>query len=482
MIRRHATALRIGLAVVDFVAAVAVFVVVSVLRFGPGWMDSWQAAATNAWLLAASYAASWVVILWLLGLYRLRARWTWRTEVLDLLRAVLIVAILTFATLFVIKLPDVSRLFLVGLFAAQAVVAVGSRGLLRFLLRRARESGRNTRFVLIVGHGEAAQEYARRVERYPYLGLRVAGFLADPGPGDPHPEAPASEALPDAGISPRQPGTLGRIGEIEGVLRSTVIDEVAICLQPEDAAYVEPVARICEEFGLIVRIPLFAGVSGVPGGRVENFDGLRIQTLAHGPDRAIGLLAKRVIDWVGAITALVLFSPVLAVAAIAIRAEGPGPIFFRQERVGLRGRPFRLVKLRTMVPDAEAMLHDLGGLNEISGPAFKLTDDPRVTRVGRILRRTSLDEIPQFWNVIAGDMSVVGPRPPLPGEVQAYDVWHRRRLAMKPGITGLWQISARREEEFDRWVRIDLDYIDRWSLWLDLKIIVRTLPAMLEGR
>ena len=154
---------------------------------------------------------------------------------------------------------------------------------------------------------------------------------------------------------------------------------------------------------------------------------------------------------------------------------------FRQERVGLHGRPFRVVKFRTMVPDAEEHLAELEALNEISGPAFKLTDDPRLTRTGGWLRRTSIDELPQLWNVLRGEMSLVGPRPPLPSEVLDYDIWHRRRLSMQPGITGLWQVAARREPDFDRWVRLDLDYIDRWSLWLDLKIILRTIPAVLTG-
>jgi lipopolysaccharide/colanic/teichoic acid biosynthesis glycosyltransferase len=157
-------------------------------------------------------------------------------------------------------------------------------------------------------------------------------------------------------------------------------------------------------------------------------------------------------------------------------------VVFRQTRVGLHGRPFRMVKFRTMVPDAELRRAELILLNEISGPAFKLHQDPRITRVGRILRRASLDELPQFWNVLRGQMSIVGPRPPLPDEVAGYDLWHRRRLSMKPGITGLWQVSARLEEEFDRWVELDLRYIDRWSLWLDVKIMLRTVPAMLSGR
>jgi lipopolysaccharide/colanic/teichoic acid biosynthesis glycosyltransferase len=158
------------------------------------------------------------------------------------------------------------------------------------------------------------------------------------------------------------------------------------------------------------------------------------------------------------------------------------PVLFAQTRVGLHGRTFRVLKFRTMVPDAEARQAQLEALNEIDGHAFKLADDPRLTRSGRILRAASLDELPQLWNVIRGEMSLVGPRPPLPREVAGYDLWHRRRLSMKPGITGLWQVQARREEQFDRWVELDISYIDRWSIWLDLKIMLRTIPAMFQGR
>jgi lipopolysaccharide/colanic/teichoic acid biosynthesis glycosyltransferase len=168
--------------------------------------------------------------------------------------------------------------------------------------------------------------------------------------------------------------------------------------------------------------------------------------------------------------------------AVAIAIDGGRPILFRQDRIGLHGRPFRVAKFRSMTHDAEARRAGLADQNEINGRAFKITDDPRVTRVGRFLRRTSLDELPQLFNVLRGEMSLVGPRPPLPGEVDSYDLWHRRRLSMKPGITGLWQVRARREPEFDRWVAADLEYIDRWSLWLDVKILARTIPAALEGR
>jgi exopolysaccharide biosynthesis polyprenyl glycosylphosphotransferase len=261
------------------------------------------------------------------------------------------------------------------------------------------------------------------------------------------------------------------------------VDEVAICLPSSSIKLVEPIARLCEEEGRIVRIPADE-VPGLilPGGRLEDFDGMAVLSLVYGPDRIVALIIKRALDIVGAAVGLLILSPLmLLVGALVLVGEGT-PVLFHQVRVGLHGRAFRMVKFRTMVPDAEEQLAELEELNEIQGQAFKLTDDPRVPRVGRLLRRTSLDELPQLWNVLTGSMSLVGPRPPLPREVAGYDLWHRRRLSMKPGITGLWQVSARREVDFDRWVALDLDYIDRWSLWLDFKILLRTVPALLSGR
>ena len=483
MIRRHATALRLSLALVDFVVAVAVFVGVSVIRFGPGWSGSWETAATNPWLLAVVYAANWVAILWLLGLYRLRARWAWRTEVLDLLRAVLIIAILTFATLFVVKLPDVSRLFLVGLFAAQAVVAVASRGLLRFLLRRAREGGRNTRFVLVVGDGPAAHEYARRIERYPYLGLRIAGFLADPGPDDPRPGAPAGAGTPRLRAADPALGTLGRIDEIDGVLRSTVVDEVAICLAAGGRRLRRahrPALR-----GAGPRRP-HPPVRRDQRRSRRSSGGLRrdphpVARLRPGPDagpRREAAHRHRRRAWPHS-------SCSRPCSSVSRDRDPPGRTGADPLPPGPRRAPRPAVPSSSSsgrwspTPRVVGTISSSG--TRSSGHAFKVTDDPRVTRVGRFLRRASLDEIPQFWNVIRGDMSIVGPRPPLPDEVAAYDVWHRRRLAMKPGITGLWQVSARRDEDFDRWVRIDLDYIDRWSLWLDLRIMRAHGPGDAPG-
>ena len=483
MLRRHVTSLRLALMTADAFSAMALFVALSIVRFGvANWESSWSRAGADAKLLAVVYGYGWIGALWLLGLYRMRTRWSIRSELIDLLRASLLVAVGTFALLFWFKLPDVSRQFLLMLFPGQFLLTFASRVLLRGAFAWARERGHNLRYMLIVGTGERAVAFADRVEAHRDLGLRVIGYLVSPTTeGRSVPGEPASVRRRPIGTLRGRP-ILGAIDDIEDVLHAHVVDEVAICLPGSEWNLVEPVTRLCEDEGKIVRIPLDDVSLTLPGGRIEDFDGIHVVSLVYGPDRVISLVAKRILDIVLSATALVVLSPLfLAIAAWIRMVDGP-PVFFRQVRVGLHGRPFEVVKFRTMVPDAEQRVDELLALNEIRGQAFKVTDDPRLSRTGRILRRTSLDELPQFWNVLRGEMSIVGPRPPLPREVLGYDVWHRRRLSMKPGITGLWQVAARREPEFDRWVRIDLDYIDRWSLWLDLKIIARTVPAVILGQ
>ena len=277
---------------------------------------------------------------------------------------------------------------------------------------------------------------------------------------------------------------LGTIEQIEEILHRDVIDEVAICLPVSQWSRIDEIARLCEDEGKIVRIPMYVLEHTLSTGRVEEFAGVPIYSIVSGPDRVLGMIAKRVLDFVGAAILLVVLSPIFVAIGLAVRATSDGPVLFGQTRVGMNGRRFRVIKFRTMVQGAEAALAELLDRNEVRGHAFKMTNDPRTTRIGRFLRRTSLDELPQLWNVIRGQMSLVGPRPPLPAEVAGYTVWHRRRLSMKPGMTGLWQVRDRREQEFDRWVETDLEYIDSWSFWLDLKIIFQTIPAVLsrQGR
>ena len=469
MLRRYTAALHLALAIADVASAMFLFIVISMVRFGAAWREAWNVVGIDAVLAAFLYGLAWGAILWVQGLYRLRVRWSPRREALDVLISVLLLAVAVFTFLFLVKLPDVSRLFLLILFPAQAVLTLVSRAVIRLVFRHLRARGYNTRHVLVLGANRSAERFADRIEHHPELGLNVLGHLAT-----------ARDRTALQARSLRRP-ILGELTDIETILHGQVVDEVVVCLAPDDAALAEPIARLCENEGRVVRIPLFEPGLTLPGGRTEDFDGIQVLSLVYGPDRTLAMVAKRMLDIVLAASGLALLSPLFLVVAVLVRRQDGPPVFFRQVRVGLHGRPFNVVKFRTMVPDAEERLTELEERNEIQGHAFKVTDDPRLTTMGRWLRRTSIDELPQLWNVLRGEMSLVGPRPPLPREVDGYDIWHRRRLSMLPGITGLWQVEARREADFDRWVRLDLDYIDRWSLWLDLKIMARTIPAVLSG-
>jgi exopolysaccharide biosynthesis polyprenyl glycosylphosphotransferase len=466
MLRRHATGLRALLMLADGLLAAGLLVVLSYLRFGADWAVYWRQVVPDPLAFLGLFSLGWVASLAYFGLYRPRARWSIRSEALDLLRATLAVVLATLAVLFWFKLPDVSRLFLLVLFPSLYVVTLATRALLRLAFRRLRAEGRNSRYVLVVGAGPRARAFGRKLEAHRELGLQVVGVLDD----DP--------AYATDGPWPH----LGRLDDLERVLHDRIVDEVAICLPFSQWGLVDAIAHVAEEEGKIVRVPMDVLDRAFTAGRVEDLDGTPVYSLVSGPDRAVGLALKRAVDLVVAGLGLVVLSPILGAVALTIRlTEGP-PVLFRQTRVGLHGRPFSVLKFRTMVVDAEARRAELEARNLVRGPAFKVEDDPRVTPLGRWLRRLSIDELPQLWNVLRGDMSLVGPRPPVPDEVARYDIWHRRRLSMKPGVTGLWQVSARRNTDFDERAELDLVYIDRWSLWLDVKILARTIPAALEGR
>ncbi|MEO8625342.1 MAG: sugar transferase [Candidatus Limnocylindrales bacterium] len=445
----------------DSLSAVVLFLVMLSVRLDA--LDgSWAPARIRPFELAAAYGALWVGTLWFVGFYRLRTHWTLRAEAVGVLRATAVVVAVSLGALYIFGFTDVSRLFLGMLFVAQPAVTIALRTALRRVLDRLRGSGHIRREILIIGDGPEAEMFANAIEQNRELGLHVLGHLRGP-----REEKPA--------VSRR---VIGGIDDIENVLHKNVIDEVAVCLSPLDWAYVEPATRICEDEGKIVRLSLqpLGGLLG--GGMFEEVGGMPIVTYLYGPDRFVGLAVKRIFDIVVGGAGVILLSPVLlAVAAYVLLADGR-PIFFRQHRVGLHGRVFTCLKFRTMVRDAEQRYPELAEQSDIKGAAFKMTNDPRVIPAARGLRRSFLDELPQLWNVLRGEMSIVGPRPAPAREVDLYDVWHRRRLSMRPGLTGLWQVSDRQFVDFDRRVSLDLDYIDRWSLWMDLKIVLRTIPAV----
>ena len=467
MIRRYGAELRAAMMLADIAVTALLAVILSDAMLDAEQPGFWSQRVPDPLFALILFVSAWVTILWLHGAYRLRARWSIASETKLILNALVWFALLTFAYLYLAKFPDVSRAYLVVLLTMMLTTTVLVRATMRWALQIARRRGQNWRNLVVLGTGPQGRLFAQKLTEHPELGLNVLGFLGEP-----------------ADDLPRRWAYLGTVDQLPDLIHREVVDEVAICLVTDDWALIESIAAICESEGKIVRMPVAMPRLSIATAHVEDLDGMPVVSMLTGPRSALALAVKRLTDVVGAAFGLVVLTPLFAGIALAIIATDGRPVLYRQERVGLHGRRFQVVKFRSMVNDADERLESLKEHNEIKGHAFKMTADPRITKVGRFLRRSSLDELPQLWNVLRGEMSLVGPRPPLPTEVDAYDAWHRRRLSMKPGVTGLWQIEGRHEPEFDQWVEKDLEYIDKWSPWLDIQIILRTIPAMLraEGR
>jgi exopolysaccharide biosynthesis polyprenyl glycosylphosphotransferase len=273
------------------------------------------------------------------------------------------------------------------------------------------------------------------------------------------------------------------VEQLSSVIDDQPVDEVLVALPIDKyGPLVETIVRQCEEQGIIVRVRTKMSHLQVARSYVDELQGVPVMTIQSGPADSWQLIMKRVIDILGSAALLLALAPLFAVVAWFIRKDSPGPVFFTQERIGFNKRPFRLIKFRTMMDGADHQQAELEHLNEAAGPVFKIKSDPRVTRVGKFLRRFSIDELPQLVNVLKGDMSLVGPRPLPVRDFDRFNTqWHKRRLSVKPGMTCLWQVNGRSNVTFDHWVQMDLEYIDNWSLGLDMKILLKTIPAIMRG-
>jgi len=468
MTRRHLMTLRIIFMLADCVAAAIVFLLVSIARFETDPSVQWS-VGVDVGAAAGFFAITWVSVFWVLGLYRLRVRWGLMAEARDIARGTIVVLAITLSLLFLFHQDDVSRLFLALLFIVQPLVALVGRAVLRRWFEAQRRRGRDTNYMLVVGTGQLAQAFADRVEAHSALGMQVVGHLIVPSEGG------------SAATKLTRP-IIGSVDQMNAVFRARIIDEVAVCLPSEAAHYLEPIVAVAAEDGKTVRVPRSPDEGILSASLQEEFDGFLVHSIVHDGQRDVERALKRIIDVVIGAIAFVVLSPLMVATAIAVRIRDGSPVLFRQTRVGRHGRPFTIYKFRTMQSDAEGRLQELADQNEVQGPAFKMKYDPRITRLGRFLRSVSIDELPQLINVLIGDMSLVGPRPALPHEVAIYDIWHRRRLSVRPGITGLWQIEARTNRHFDDRAELDLRYIDQWTLWKDLAILVRTVPALFLSR
>jgi exopolysaccharide biosynthesis polyprenyl glycosylphosphotransferase len=417
-----------------------------------------------------SILMAWHIILSLCGLYESKRITARRVEIIDVIKAS------TFSSALLALLAELFRIrmmtprFLAFFWFISSLLLATSRLLLRPLLASLRSRGRNLRYMLVLGTNSRAIEFARRIQKNPGLGYRLLGFVDD--------DWQRMADFKQTGF----PLVSDHAGLAE-FLRRNVVDEVAMCL-PLRSSYENSLkaAALCEQHGIIMRFD--GDIFDLKKSRSspDEFDGDHSIAIYTGVRDWWPLVVKRMVDTVFSTILLFLFGPVFVIAALLIMFSSDGPILFRQERMGVNKRRFMILKFRTMVPNAEKMLAKLEEQNEVSGPVFKIRKDPRITPIGNVLRRTSIDELPQLFNVLKGDMSLVGPRPLPVRDYEGFsEDWQRRRFSVRPGITCLWQVSGRSSIPFEQWMKLDLQYLDEWSLWLDMKILARTVSAVLKG-
>jgi len=406
----------------------------------------------------------------LFGLYRSGRVSTRKREITDLLKAELIGTLTLCIAARLFNVAMVTSLFLGVFWATATIIGILSRLLLRWGLGWIRVRGRNLRYVLIIGTDDRAISLAHVIETKAKLGYCLTGFVNGNGEG--------IRKVQEAGFP-----VVTNFKGFPAFVRDRVVDEVWIG-HPRGAIEGElsRIVILCRKCGIIIRY--FSGSLDSIQALSEDmsFEDDSVLTFHPGPAEANFLLGKRFLDILGSLGLLVILSPLLVIAAVLVKVTSPGPVFFVQERIGLNRRRFRLYKFRTMCQGAEQRLSELAHLNEISGPVFKMANDPRITRIGKFLRKSSIDELPQLFNVLKADMSLVGPRPLPVRDYNGFDEdWYRRRLCVLPGMTCLWQVNGRNVIPFDEWMGLDLKYIDQWSLRLDLHILLKTIPAVLKG-
>lgn len=353
------------------------------------------------------------------------------------------------------------------LFMGVSFVALYLERIALWKLRQRWMADRADHRMVVVGSPDEAAPFIENLFRHGEWGLRVVGVVV-----------PAGESVTSVmGVR-----MLGSLEQLPTILEANGVDQVYLTGRAWSVETLRAVADTCEEVG--VRFSMDANFLGLSTSQVELnlFEGWGVLTFSSTPTPSMALLAKRWMDAILSGFALIVLSPLLLGVAALIKLEDGGPVLFSQERCGLYGRRFQMYKFRSMVPDAEKKLAELKAANEMGGPVFKIKKDPRITRIGAFIRKYSIDELPQLLNILKGEMSIVGPRPPIPSEVAQYARWQMRRLSMKPGLTCIWQVTGRNEiTDFDTWMRLDLQYIDNWSLFLDVKLIAKTVPVVLMG-
>jgi len=445
----------------DIAVIFAAFIVAHFSQHSTAVQDGWR---ENPWLLLL-ILPTWLLFLRYFGFYTSIRTRPISKILTDLLKVTILGGVITSSAVYFSNPHDYHRELLGWFILFSYIFLTAEKSLLRVGLGLIRGKGYNFRNILIVGTPANARTFLRLVEQHKDWGLRITGILKVPN---------GSETF-----QVNYP-ILGAMENLVDVCKQQTVDEVIFCVSRDLHGQIRGCQRDLQEMGITVRLVLDFYETPTTKMDLDLFHGVVPMLTFYSKPFDFGqLLLKRTVDVIGATVGMIATAILMPFIALAIKIDSPGPLFFGQDRIGEGGRIFTFWKFRSMDLDADEKKKNLAHLNEMNGAIFKIRDDPRITRVGRFLRSTSLDELPQFWNVMRGEMSLVGTRPPTPDEVAGYENWHRKRISIKPGITGLWQVSGRNQiTDFDEVARYDIQYIENWSLWLDIKILFRTLKVV----
>ena len=420
---------------------------------------------TDYQYLSILIALVWYILLDQFGLGKVVRFKMYSTLFVEYFTMLLVGITIVLSAMLLLKFDNISRLVM-GVFVVINLFALFSyKYLLYSFMRYFRRRGYNSRLVLIIAD-DSSDYFIDRLMHMPDWGYKVYGIMTDS-------KSVKEKYCNDCKIFPYQ-------NDISKIIDSVAIEEVIYTKSYFDQNEIQEFVYMCAEVGVVFRMQSQLLSFVKMQSKVSYLSQMPFLTFRNTPDNYLALKIKDFSDFSISLIALILLSPLMIIIGTLIKLDG-GPVFFKQKRMGLHGRFFDCLKFRTMVPNAEELKAKLMDLNEQEGPVFKIKNDPRITRVGRFLRKTSLDELPQFINVLRGDMSIVGPRPPIPSEVQQYERWQSRRLSMKPGITCIWQVSGRNNIPFQEWMKMDMQYIDNWSLKLDFLILIKTVKVVLTG-
>lgn len=469
MLKEYKRPLATTFRILDFLVILFSFYVVYYLRLGPIGLNV-HALPIQYRVFFFAYLVVWIYLSGRSKLYVSKRTTSLMLEAFDVGKTTALCLVAAMIPAFFIREYPLSRLFLLYLWPLQTGSLILFHFALRETLKYIRRLGYDYRQILIVGRNNRSAKIAREIQKAPEFGLRILGFID--APNNDNDKGPSHDF-----------NLIGNLEDLERILKEQVVHEVIVAL-PFKSFYSEneDIVHICEQIGVEVKIPTDLFSLSLAKETITHYGDIPVIDLYTSPKMNWQLVVKRPIDIIASSILLIFVSPLFAVVSILIKATSKGPIFYPWKVVGQNNRDFVGYKFRTMTENADTLKGSLMAQNEMEGPVFKMKNDPRITSVGKWLRKFSLDELPQLWSVLKGDMSLVGPRPPNRNELVRYEFWQRRKISFKPGITCLWQVDGRnRIFDFKEWCRLDLEYIDNWSLWLDFKILFKTAWVVIRG-